>query len=213
MKVYDAASISNVALVGHSGSGKTQLASAILSRRRHGQPIREGRRRDHRDRLRRRRDREKAHPVGQPGLCRVEQDENQPHRHAGHGQLPERRARRPARRRRRAGRRRRRRRRDGADRKSVGDRRASSRCRGWSCSTGWIATAPASSGRCSRCARRATAPSSRSSCRSAKRKHSKASSICLEEGVHVSDRRERQVHRRATSPPTWRPPSMRRAKR
>src|ERR1043166_7175752 len=31
MKVYDAASIRNVALVGHRGSGKTQLASAILS--------------------------------------------------------------------------------------------------------------------------------------------------------------------------------------
>ncbi len=30
MKVYDAATIRNVALVGHSGSGKTQLASAIL---------------------------------------------------------------------------------------------------------------------------------------------------------------------------------------
>src|SRR3977135_4196222 len=31
MKVYDSASIRNVALVGHTGSGKTQLASAILS--------------------------------------------------------------------------------------------------------------------------------------------------------------------------------------
>src|SRR5437867_10957143 len=31
MKVYDASSIRNVALVGHSGSGKTQLASALLS--------------------------------------------------------------------------------------------------------------------------------------------------------------------------------------
>ena len=31
MKVYDAATIRNVALVGHSGSGKTQLASAILT--------------------------------------------------------------------------------------------------------------------------------------------------------------------------------------
>src|SRR5437868_13886500 len=31
MKVYDAASIRNVALVGHTGSGKTQLASAILA--------------------------------------------------------------------------------------------------------------------------------------------------------------------------------------
>ncbi|MFO7694835.1 MAG: elongation factor G [Vicinamibacterales bacterium] len=30
MKVYDAASIRNIALVGHTGSGKTQLASAIL---------------------------------------------------------------------------------------------------------------------------------------------------------------------------------------
>src|SRR6058998_3292679 len=31
MKVYDAASIRNIALVGHSASGKTQLASAVLS--------------------------------------------------------------------------------------------------------------------------------------------------------------------------------------
>src|SRR5450631_2711225 len=31
MKVYDAASIRNVALVGHTGSGKTQLASAVLA--------------------------------------------------------------------------------------------------------------------------------------------------------------------------------------
>src|SRR5262245_19357228 len=31
MKVYDAATIRNVAIVGHSGSGKTQLVSAILS--------------------------------------------------------------------------------------------------------------------------------------------------------------------------------------
>src|SRR3954467_2382587 len=30
MKVYDAASLRNVALVGHSGAGKTQLASALL---------------------------------------------------------------------------------------------------------------------------------------------------------------------------------------
>src|SRR5215470_5767537 len=31
MKVYDAAAIRNVALVGHSGSGKTQLAAAVLT--------------------------------------------------------------------------------------------------------------------------------------------------------------------------------------
>src|SRR3970282_1440432 len=30
MKVYDAASIRNIAIVGHSGSGKTQLVSAML---------------------------------------------------------------------------------------------------------------------------------------------------------------------------------------
>ena len=30
MKVYDAANVRNVALVGHSGSGKTQLAAALL---------------------------------------------------------------------------------------------------------------------------------------------------------------------------------------
>ena len=30
MRVFDAAGIRNVALVGHSGSGKTQLASALL---------------------------------------------------------------------------------------------------------------------------------------------------------------------------------------
>ena len=170
MKVYDAASIRNVALVGHSGSGKTQLASAILVRRRHGQPLRQGRRRHDRHRLRRRRDRAQAHAVGQPRLRRVEQAEDQPHRHAGHRQLSRRRARRAARRRRRAGRRRRRRRRDGADRESLGGGRRSWRCRGWSSSTGSIASAPASSARWRRCASRAAAPSSRSSCRSARRR-------------------------------------------
>ena len=30
MKVFDAADIRNVALVGHSGAGKTQLAAALL---------------------------------------------------------------------------------------------------------------------------------------------------------------------------------------
>ena len=30
MKVYDAAAIRNIALVGHTGSGKTQLAAAML---------------------------------------------------------------------------------------------------------------------------------------------------------------------------------------
>ena len=77
-------------------------------------------------RLRRRRNRPEAHAVGQPRLGRVEQDQDQFHRHAGHGQLPVRCAGRPARRRRGAGRRRCRRRRRGADREGLGR----SRCAG-----------------------------------------------------------------------------------
>ena len=63
MKVYDAAGIRNVAVVGHSGAGKTQLASAHALRRRRGQPVRQGRRRHNGDRLRRRRDRPQAHAL------------------------------------------------------------------------------------------------------------------------------------------------------
>ena len=50
------------------------------------------------------------------------------------------------------------------------------KCRGWWCSTAWIASAPASSARSSRCARYSAARSSRSSCRSARRKRFAASS-------------------------------------
>ena len=42
MKVYDAASIRNVALVGHGGCGKTQLVSAMLFDAGAGQPLRQG---------------------------------------------------------------------------------------------------------------------------------------------------------------------------
>ena len=88
MKVYDAASIRNVALVGHSGSGKTQLVSAILfdagAVNRFGK-VDEGTTVTD---LRRRRNRPQAHALGQPRLRRVEQDQDQHHRHAGHGQLP-----------------------------------------------------------------------------------------------------------------------------
>ena len=107
MKVYDAASLRNVALVGHSGSGKTQLVSALLFDA--GAVNRLGKVDDgttvtdyDEEEIAR-----KHTLVRQPRLRRVEQDQDQLHRHAGHRQLPQRRARRAARRRRGAGRRRR----------------------------------------------------------------------------------------------------------
>ena len=170
MKVYDAQSLRNVALVGHSGAGKTQLVSTLLFDAGAVNRLRPRGRRDHGDRLRRRRDRPQAHPLRQPRLRRVEQDQNQLHRHAGHGELPERCARRAARRRcgdrgRRCGGRRR-----GVDREGLGRRRGAGAAAASSCSTGSIASAPASSARSSRCAACSAARSSRSSCRSARRR-------------------------------------------
>ena len=94
------------------------------------QPLRQRRRGDDGHGLRRRRDRPQAHPLRQRRLRRVEQDQDQFHRHAGTGELPERRARGAARRGRGAGRRRRAARRRGLDREGVGDGRRSCRCRG-----------------------------------------------------------------------------------
>ena len=88
MKVFDAAGIRNVALVGHSGAGKTQLASALLFDAGRRQPVRQGGRGHHRHRLRRRSDCQEAHAGGLAGLPRMEQAQDQPHRHARHGQLP-----------------------------------------------------------------------------------------------------------------------------
>ena len=133
MKVYDAASIRNVALVGHSGSGKTQLASAILADagmiNRFGK-VDEGTTVTD---LRRRGNRPQAHAVGEPRLRRVEQAEDQPDRHARRRQLPQ-----PTRAPRctsptpRWSCRRRRRRRHGADREGVGARPTELGCRAWS---------------------------------------------------------------------------------
>ena len=120
MKVYDAASIRNVALVGHTGSGKTQLASAILSDA--GMVNRFGKVDDgttvtdyDEEEIARK------HTLS-ASLAYAEwnKTENQSHRHAGHRQLPERRARGAPGRGRRARRRRRRRGRHGPDRKSLG---------------------------------------------------------------------------------------------
>ena len=151
MKVYDAASIRNVAVVGHGGCGKTQLVSAMLFVGRRGQPARQGRRRHHRDRLRRRRNRPQAHALLQPRLRRVAEDQNQHHRHAGLRELPDRRPRRASRG--RSGRRRRRRglRRRGADREALGRGRGAQPARASSSSTGSNASARASSARSRRC--------------------------------------------------------------
>ena len=120
MKVYDAASIRNVALVGHSASGKTQLASAILADagmiNRFGK-VDEGTTVTDYDEE----EIARKHTLSaEPRLRRVEQAEDQPDRHARRRQLPRRRARGAPRRRRRAGRRRRGRRRHGPDREGVG---------------------------------------------------------------------------------------------
>ena len=104
MKVYDAASIRNVAVVGHGGCGKTQLVSALLFAA--GMVNRLGlvddgtTVTDYDDE-----EIARKHTLGgQPGLRRVEQDQDQPDRHARLRQLLRRRARRAARRRCRAGR-------------------------------------------------------------------------------------------------------------
>ena len=177
MKVYDAASIRNVALVGHSGSGKTQLASAILADagmvNRFGK-VDEGTTVTDFDEE----EIARKHTLS-ASLAYAEwnKQKDQPHRHAGHRQLSERRARRAARRRRRAGRRRRGGRRHGADRKGVGrGRRARAAAPGRGQPPRSRAREPralaAVAARASAAAR-----SSRFSCRSAKRRRSAASSI------------------------------------
>ena len=88
MKVYDAASIRNVALVGHSASGKTQLASAILSDagtvNRFGK-VDEGTTVTDFDEE----EIARKHTLS-ASLAYAEwnKHEDQSHRHAGHGQLP-----------------------------------------------------------------------------------------------------------------------------
>ena len=82
MKVYDASNIRNVAVVGHSGSGKTQLVSAILfgakmvnrlGRVDEGTTV---------TGLRRGGDRPQAHALGQRRVRRVALDEDQSDRYA-----------------------------------------------------------------------------------------------------------------------------------
>ena len=85
MKVYDTGSIRNVAVVGHSGAGKTQLAAALLFAAGAMQPLRpvdDGTTVTDYD------DEEIAskHTLSaSPRLRRVEQAQDQPHRYARHG--------------------------------------------------------------------------------------------------------------------------------
>ena len=89
MKVYDAPSIRNVAIVGHSGAGKTQLISALLFDA--GAVNRFGRVDDGTTVTDY--DEEaialEAHAGVQHRVRRVEQAQNQFHRHAGDGEFPE----------------------------------------------------------------------------------------------------------------------------
>ena len=120
MKVYDAHSLRNVAFVGHSGAGKTQLLSTLLFDA--GAVNRLGRVDDgttvtdyDEEAIARK------HTLAASLACAEwNKHQNQRHRHAGHGQLPERRARGAARCRGRDRRRRRGLRRRGVDREDVG---------------------------------------------------------------------------------------------
>ena len=215
MKVYDAASIRNVALVGHSGSGKTQLASAILSDagmvNRFGK-VDEGTTVTDFDEE----EIARKHTLS-ASLAYAEwnKTQDQPDRHARHRQLPQRRPRRAA-----GGRCRRSSSSmrssgvDGADREGLGGRRRARRCRGWSCSTGSIASAPAST-RSLRVAARSLQPHGHPDSAADRRGEGVQGRRRSghEEGVHLPDRRERQVHRGRDSRRTWRRPSTRPARR
>ena len=177
MKVYDAASIRNVAIVGHSGSGKTQLVSAILYDsgmvNRFGK-VDEGTTITDYDEE----EIARKHTLcGKPGVCRVEQEQDQSHRHAGRRQLPQRRPRRAAGGRCGRGGGRCRLWRDGPDRKGLGGgRRARPAAAGRDQPARPRSRQPRPD-RSARCAKPATARSSRFNCRSARSGRSKAWSI------------------------------------
>ena len=213
MKVYDAASIRNVALVGHTGSGKTQLAAAMLSDRRDGEPVRKGGRRHDGHRFRRRRDCAQAHPLGQPRLRGVEQAQDQRHRYAGHRQLPERAraaltvADAAARGGRCGGRR------DGADREGLGSRRGAAaaahrRAEPHRSRSGEPRSVAPVAARVLRPDGDPDPAADRRGERLQGRRRSREP-----QGIHLPDRRERQVHRGRGARPTWPRPSNRRARR
>ena len=177
MKVYDAASIRNVAVVGHGGSGKTQLVSALLFAA--GMVNRLGKVDDGTtvtdyddEEIARKHtlsaslayaewNKTKINLIDTPGFGNFFADARAALRVADA----------------RAGRRRRRGRRRGADREGVGGGRRARRCRGWSC-VNRLDRDRASLERTLDSLRQTLRPHgrSRSSCRSAKRRTSPASS-------------------------------------
>ena len=177
MKVYDAASIRNVALVGHSASGKTQLASAILADagmiNRFGK-VDEGTTvtdYDEEEIARKHTlsaslayaewNKQKINLIDTPGVGNFLADALAALNVADAAVVVV----------------------DAVAGVMVQTEKVwaaaeeTSGCRAWSSSTGSTASAPASIARWPRCASRAAAPSSRSSCRSARKKTSAASSI------------------------------------
>ena len=158
MKVYDAQSIRNVAFVGHSGAGKTQLISALLFDA--GAVNRLGRVDDGTTVT----DYDEEEIARKHTLsCSLACAEWNKHKiniidTPGMGELPQRLTRRAAGRRRRGGGRRRGRGRRRSRPKRCGPRPTSSGCRGWSSSIGSTASAPASTARSTRCAPCSAAP-------------------------------------------------------
>ena len=195
MKVYDAPSIRNVALVGHSGAGKTQLVSALLFDA--GAVNRLGRVDDgttvtdyDEEEIARK------HTLScSLAYARVEQAQDQLHRHAGHGQFPERRARGAARRGRRAGGRRRGRTASRSRPRRSGRRPRSSSCRA-SSSLNRLDRERASLDRSLESLRGGVRPHGRAD-PAADRRRAEASrgvvDLVVDEGVDVRDRRQRQA--------------------
>ena len=201
MKVYDAATIRNVALVGHTGSGKTQLASAILSDA--GMVNRFGKVDDgttvtdfDEEEIARKHtlsaslayaewNKHKINLIDTPGIGNFLSDA----RAALHvADAAARRGRRRLRRR-------------WCRPRRCGRRPRSSACRGWSCSTGSIASAPASSARsqslreaCNRTVIPIQLPIGEEKIVQGRRRSRH------EEGLHLSDRRAAASSPRATIP-------------
>ena len=177
MKVFDAAGIRNVALVGHSGAGKTQLASALLfdagAVNRFGKVDEGTTVTDYDEEAIARKhtlaaslaflewNKHKINLIDTPGMGNFLADARAALRVAEAAVVVVDAVGRRA----------------GLDREGLGRGRRGCSCRGSSSATGSIASAPASSARSSRCGRRSAATASRCSCRSAKNGTSTASSI------------------------------------
>ena len=214
MKVYDAASIRNVALVGHGGSGKTQLVSAMLFDG--GAVNRLGSVDDgttvtdfDEEEIARKHtlsstpayaewNKTKINLIDTPGFANFLSDARAALRVADAALVVV----------------------DAVSGVEVQTEKVwaasprSSGCRAWSCSTASIASAPASSARWSRCARlvRPHRDPDGAADRRGEDLHRRRRPG-RDEGLHLPDRRQRQVHRPATFPPATPTPRRPRATR